>query len=42
MQPHPNSYTFSKQLAEVIANDLGKELPISVARPSIGKAFLYH
>lgn len=42
MHPHPNSYTFSKQLAEVISNDLGKELPISVARPSIGKAILYH
>ena len=35
--PHPNSYTYSKRLTEIIVRDMGKELPLSIARPSIGK-----
>ncbi|XP_017779308.1 PREDICTED: putative fatty acyl-CoA reductase CG5065 [Nicrophorus vespilloides] len=35
IHPHPNSYTFSKRLAESIAHDYTQDLPIAIARPSI-------
>lgn len=37
IHPHPNTYTYSKRLAEkLIANEYGK-LPVCVVRPSVGK-----
>ena len=33
----PNTYTFSKSLAEHVVKDLGEDLPV-VIRPSIGDA----
>lgn len=34
----PNTYTFTKQLAEHLVNDMcGQKLPVVVFRPSIGK-----
>ena len=32
---HPNTYTFSKRLAEILVNDEYKNLPIVMVRPSI-------
>lgn len=34
---HPNTYTFSKRLAEHMVNEFSKELPIIIHRPAIGK-----
>lgn len=33
----PNTYTFTKALAETMIRDLGKGLPVAVIRPSIGR-----
>ncbi|XP_025834434.1 putative fatty acyl-CoA reductase CG5065 [Agrilus planipennis] len=35
LYPHPNSYTFSKRLAETIVYDAGHDLPATILRPSI-------
>ncbi|KAK7574219.1 hypothetical protein V9T40_011410 [Parthenolecanium corni] len=35
LKPHPNSYTYSKRLAENVVNSFYPELPIVIARPSI-------
>lgn len=35
--PHPNCYTFSKRLAESVVEQAYPELPVVIARPSIGK-----
>lgn len=35
--PHPNTYTFTKRLAEILVRDEYENLPIVIARPSIGK-----
>lgn len=40
MEPHPNSYTFSKRLAETIVADMHPKIPAMIIRPSIGKHFL--
>lgn len=40
--PHPNCYTFSKRLAETIVAQSYEELPVVIARPSIGMIFLVH
>ncbi|KAI4461604.1 male sterility protein 2-related [Holotrichia oblita] len=37
----PNSYIFSKRLAETIVNDMRHDLPITIARPSIVLPSLY-
>lgn len=38
MHPFPNSYTFTKRLAEIAANELLKDkVPLVIVRPSIGK-----
>lgn len=44
LQPHPNTYTYSKRLAEILVEQQHPALPICIARPSIGKykALLYH
>ncbi|GLV34114.1 uncharacterized protein CBL_00043 [Carabus blaptoides fortunei] len=35
IDPHPNTYTFTKRLAETLVNEYGKDLPIAIIRPSI-------
>nr|XP_022918413.1 fatty acyl-CoA reductase wat-like [Onthophagus taurus] len=35
IKPHPNTYTYTKRLAEIVARDMGNDLPIIIARPSI-------
>lgn len=40
LKPHPNTYTYSKRLAEMLVRDEYPNLPIVIARPSIGK-FLF-
>lgn len=34
---HPNTYTFTKRLAELLVNDVHEELPVCIIRPSIGE-----
>jgi hypothetical protein len=33
----PNTYTFTKSLAEHVVKDLGENLPVVIFRPSVGK-----
>uniref|UniRef100_A0A1B6C0C4 Fatty acyl-CoA reductase n=1 Tax=Clastoptera arizonana TaxID=38151 RepID=A0A1B6C0C4_9HEMI len=35
LEPHPNSYTYSKRLAEGLVNEYHPEMPVAIARPSI-------
>lgn len=44
LQPHPNTYTYSKRLAEILVEKQHPVLPICIARPSIGKQikFIYN
>lgn len=35
-QKHPNSYTYSKRLAEAVVKQSYPQLPVAIARPSIG------
>ena len=37
IDPHPNTYTFTKRLAEMIVSDMNDKLPVVIGRPSIGK-----
>jgi alcohol-forming fatty acyl-CoA reductase len=37
MKPHPNTYTYSKRLAECLVRDAYPNLPVAIIRPSIGK-----
>lgn len=37
LKPHPNTYTYSKRLAEILVRDSYPLLPVIIARPSIGK-----
>lgn len=41
LKPHPNTYLYSKRLAEQLVRDQYPSLPICIARPSIGKNFYY-
>lgn len=36
-QKHPNSYTYSKRMAEALVREYYPSLPAAVIRPSIGK-----
>ena len=36
----PNTYTFSKSLAEHVVKDLGEGLPVVIFRPSIGECLI--
>jgi fatty acyl-CoA reductase len=36
----PNTYTFSKSLAEHVVKDLGEDLPVVIYRPSIGECLI--
>jgi hypothetical protein len=33
----PNTYVFTKSLAEIVVKDLGVNLPIAIVRPSMGE-----
>lgn len=37
LKPHPNTYLYSKRLAEQLVRDEHPKLPICIARPSIGE-----
>lgn len=37
LAPHPNTYTFTKRMAELLVRSEYPELPVCIARPSIGK-----
>jgi fatty acyl-CoA reductase len=39
MEPHPNTYTYTKRMAEILVRDEFPNLPVCVVRPSIGKLF---
>lgn len=34
---HPNTYTFTKQLAETMIHNEMKDMPVGIVRPSVGK-----
>lgn len=36
LHPHPNTYTYSKRLAETLVTNEYPNLPCCIARPSIG------
>lgn len=37
LNPHPNTYTYSKRLAEILVQNEYPNMPVCIARPSIGK-----
>lgn len=37
LKPHPNTYLYSKRLAEQLVQDQHLKLPVCIARPSIGR-----
>lgn len=39
LKPHPNTYTYSKRLAEILVQNEYPNLPVCITRPSIGKLF---
>lgn len=39
LHPHPNTYTYSKRLAEILVQKEYPRLPVCIARPSIGELF---
>lgn len=40
IEPHPNTYTYSKRLAEsLVANENGN-IPVVIVRPSVGQYYL--
>lgn len=39
LNPHPNTYTYSKRLAEILVQNQYPNMPVCIARPSIGKCF---
>lgn len=41
LKPHPNTYTYSKRLAELLVRDHYETMPVIIARPSIGKSSRY-
>lgn len=38
LPPHPNTYTYTKRLAELYVRDQYETMPVIIARPSIGKS----
>ena len=40
-EPHPNTYTYTKRLAELLVRSSFGEIPICIVRPSIGKPNLF-
>ena len=41
IDPWPNTYSFTKAVAESLIETHGKNLPISIARPSVGMLKIY-
>lgn len=39
VQPRPNTYTYTKALAEHLLINDGNRLPLTIIRPSIGKSW---
>lgn len=37
LNPHPNTYTYSKRLAEILVQNEYPKMPVCIARPSIGE-----
>lgn len=37
LKPHPNTYTYSKRLAEILVQNEHPNMPVCITRPSIGK-----
>lgn len=37
LHPHPNTYTYSKRLAEILVQNQYPNMPVCIARPSIGE-----
>lgn len=37
IEPHPNTYTYTKRMAELLVRDEFENLPICIVRPSIGE-----
>lgn len=37
LDPHPNTYTYSKRLAEILVQKEWPNMPVAIARPAIGK-----
>lgn len=35
--PHPNTYTYTKRLSEILVQSEYANLPVCIVRPSIGK-----
>lgn len=40
LSPHPNTYTYTKRLAELYVRDQYETMPVIIARPSIGKSMI--
>lgn len=40
LNPHPNTYTYSKRLAEILVQKEYPNMPVCIARPSIGECFI--
>ncbi|KRG04557.1 uncharacterized protein Dmoj_GI19138, isoform D [Drosophila mojavensis] len=39
LKPHPNTYTYSKRLAELLVRDHYETMPVIIARPSIAELY---
>lgn len=39
LKPHPNTYTYSKRLAEILVQKEYQHLPVCIVRPSIGENY---
>lgn len=39
LEPHPNTYTYTKRLAEILIRSEFGKIPVCIVRPSIGKYF---
>lgn len=42
LEPHPNTYTYSKRLAESLVRDQQIFMPCAIVRPSIGISEVIH
>lgn len=41
LHPHPNTYTYSKRLAEILVQNEYPNMPVAILRPSIGKQYIF-
>lgn len=42
LYPHPNTYTYTKRLAELLVRSEFRSIPACIVRPSIGKYYVIH